>query len=63
MAKKNELTDKTYLLISGVSTVLALAIHFFLLVRIEMHTTLHVFFSFLIFWALMAIISILVEKK
>jgi len=63
MAKKKELTDKAYLFIFSISMVLSLAIHFFLLARIEMHTTLHVFFSFLIFWAIMAIISILADKK
>jgi len=63
MAKKKEPSDKHYLAVFSISMIIALAIHLFLLSKITLHPTLHVLISFIIFWVVMGVISIISENK
>lgn len=56
MAKPKE---PNYFLVFFGGMILTLILHYFLISRFNLHPTLHVFISLVMFWLLMAIISMI----
>jgi len=63
ISKKKEVKEPNYLLFYLVSVLIALVAHYFLFSKTNLHPTLQVFISFLIFSASMGIITLIGEKK
>ena len=55
--------EPNYVLRFVISISIVLLIHYFLISRFNIHPTLHVLISFILFWIILAIISFIPVKR